>query len=314
MSILITGGTGFIGSNLARTLVEEGRDVILLDVKPNLKRIADISGRVRVLEGDLSLWQTLISSVKEYGVEEIYHLAAYLSAASEESPLRVFNANFIGTLNVLEAARIFDLEKVIYSSSLASFGPGLPQPVANDAKQEPRTVYGISKVFSELYGLYYHHRYGLDFRALRLPSVVGPGRNGGGASAYSTLIIQRAAEGSPYKIEVGEDTRMPIIYILDAVRAFLILHDAKAPKTRVYNIAGISPTAKEIVDAVRKFIPDAQLTFEPKPEIVRIVDSWPQMIDDRVAREELGWKLSYPLRELVEDFIGKVRSQSALRG
>ena len=309
MSILITGGTGFIGSNLARALVKEGKEVILFDIRPNMERIADIKDKVEFVEGDLALWQSVIEPVKKYGVKEIFHLGAYLSAHSEKRPLEVFNTNFLGTLNVLEAARIFDVEKVTYSSSIASFGPGLPQPVPNDARQEPRTVYGISKVFSELYGLYYYHRYGLDFKALRLPSVVGPGRNGGGASAYSTLIIQRAAEGRPYKIEVDEDTRMPIIYYLDAVRALITAHYAEEAKTRLYNLAGLSPTAKEIVDTVKEFIPDAQLTFEPKPEIVEIVKSWPQMIDDRVAREELGWRLSYPLRELVKDFIEKVRSK-----
>lgn len=309
MSVLVTGGTGFIGSHLARRLVKEGYDVILFDVAPNYKLIDDIKEKTRVVRGDLAVLSDVLDAVKKHRVRDIFHLGAILSAAAELAPMTTFGVNFLGTVNVLEAARILDTEKVIYSSSVASYGPGLPEPVREDARQEPRTIYGISKVFSELVGLYYWRRYGVDFRAVRFPSVVGPGRGAGGASAYTTLIIQTAALKQPYDIDVDEDARMPILYCKDAVEALLKLHSSKNPRSRVYNVAGVSPTAKEIVKEVRKHVPDAPIKFAPKPEIVAIVDSWPAALDDERARRELGWKLSYPLDRLVTDFINEVRAQ-----
>jgi threonine 3-dehydrogenase len=312
MSVLVTGGTGFIGSHLARRLVKEGYDPVLLDIAPNYKPINDIKDQVRVVPGDLAVLSDVLDAAKEHQVRDIFHLGAILSAAAESAPMTTIGVNFLGTVNVLEAARILGIEKVVYSSSVASYGPGLPEPVREDARQEPRTIYGISKVFSELMGLYYWRRYGIDFRAVRFPSVVGPGRGAGGASAYTTLIIQNAALKQPYDIDVDEDARMPILYCKDAVNALLTLYNSKNPRSRIYNIAGVSPNALEILEEVRRHIPDAQTKFAPKPEIVAIVDSWPAVLDDDRARRELGWKLAYPLDRLVPDFISELRAHKHL--
>ncbi|MFQ5710140.1 MAG: SDR family NAD(P)-dependent oxidoreductase [Candidatus Geothermarchaeales archaeon] len=314
MSILITGGTGFIGAHLAKKLVEEGRDVVLFDVAPNYKIIADIVEKAKVVRGDLAQWTEVLDAVKRYDVESIFHLGAILSAAAEARLMPSYKVNFDGTIHVLEAARLFDVDKVIYTSSIAAFGPGVPQPLRIDAPQRPTTSYGISKVFSELWGLYYYNKFGIDFRALRFPSVIGPGRGPGGASAYSTLTIQKPALGEPYRVEVKEETRLPILYFKDGVSALKALHDAERPTSRVYNIAGFSPTAKELVDMVKKYIPDADIEFAPKPEIDAIVKSWPYDIDDREAREELGWKPAYPLDLLVRDFIEELRAKKHMYG
>jgi len=289
--------------------MERGWNIILFDIAPNYREIRDIADNVRVVEGDLGAWIDVLNTVKEYEAENIFHLGAVLSAAAEEHPMKAFGVNFMGTINLLEAARLFNVKRVIYTSSIAAYGPGITEPVAEDARQEPTTTYGISKVFSELWGLYYSRRYKIDFRALRLPSVIGPGRSVGGASAYSTLIIEKAALRENYNIDVNEDARIPILYYKDAVRALLTLYDADKIKTKIYNIAGISPTALEIVKKVKKLIPDAPIRFAPKPEIVSIVDSWPASLDDRKAREELGWKLRYPLNKLVKDFVSEVQTR-----
>jgi len=313
--MLITGGTGFIGSHLARRLLEEGFDVVLLDYRVNKRRVADIIDRVKLVEGDAGQWHVVAGVVREHRPEVIWHLAAVLSAAAEaRHPLDTFEANFMSTVNVMEAARIFDVEKVIFASSMASFGPGVPEVVPNDAPQRPITSYGISKVFGELWGMYYFRRYDLDFRALRFPSVVGPGRGPGGASAYSSLIIEKAALGEPYEVYVREDTRMLMIYVKDAVNAFLALYRAKDVRTRVYNVGGITPSAREIVDEVLKHVPDARITFRPDPDMIRIVESWPKALDDRLLREETGWELRYTLDKLVPDFIKEVRELKRLHG
>ena len=308
MSILITGGTGFIGVRLARELLKLGEEVVLFDISPKYDVLGDLEGKVKVVRGDLAVLSCVLDAVKDHGVDEIFHLGAVLSAAAESmGPMATFGANFLSTVNVFEAARIFGVEKIIFTSSIASYGPGLEVPVKEDVPQRPQTTYGISKVFGELWGLYYMRRYGIDFRAVRFPSVVGAGRGAGGASAYTTLIIQYAAMGKPYVIYVDEDARIPILYHKDAVRALLTLREAADPKSRVYNIAGISPTAIEIVEEVKRHIPDADLKFKPDPELVAIVDSWPARLDDSKARRELGWTLQYPLDKLVPDFIREVR-------
>jgi len=312
LAILITGGTGFIGSHLARRLVKEGQNVVLFDVAPNYKRIDDIKDAVKVVRGDLALWANVLDAVKENKVMEIFHLGAVLSAASEANPMASFKANVEGTFNILEASRLFGVKEVLFPSSLATYGPGFSGPVGEDERQEPRTAYGVSKVFGELWGLYYCHRYGIDFRALRFTSIVGPGSGVGAASAYASLIIQKAALGEAYEVNVEEGDRIPIIYYKDAVNALISLYKAKELKHRVYNIGGIRPTAQEIVNAVRKYVPDAVIRFAPRPEIVAVIRSWPPNLDDRKAREELGWKHSYPLEGLVEDFIKEIRSESLL--
>jgi threonine 3-dehydrogenase len=312
MSTLITGGTGFLGAHLAKRLVKEGYDLVLFDITPNYKIVADISDRVKIVQGDLALWADVINTVKMYNIETIFHLGAVLSAAVEARPFASFGVNFIGTLNILEAARLFNVKKIIFASSIAVYGPDLPQPVVEDVRLEPRSLYGISKVFSELLGLYYWRRYGIDFRAVRFPSVVGPGRGPGGASAYTSLIIQRAALGVPYEIDVKEETRVPMLYVKDAVSVLSMLKDVNETKSRIYNIAGISPTAIEIVKEVKRHIPDANLKFSPKPEIVAIVNNWPTALCDEKAHIELGWNLMYPLDRLVMDFIEEMRTKRIL--
>lgn len=306
MSILITGGTGFLGSQLARALVQEGFKPILFDYKPNYRMVSDITNNIVVYCGDITIWSDIVDVMRKYDVKDVFHLAAILPAAAEENPTLGVQVNLIGTYNLLQAAKVFGVERFIFTSTVATYGPNTPTPVDEDVRQEPRNIYGITKVASELLGLYHHYRFGLDFRALRFPTLSGPGRRGGGAALYPALIIECAALGRGYEVEVDEDTRIPILYYKDAVSALKVLFEAKGVGRRVYNVCGITPTAKEIVDAVKSYIPDAKITFNPKPEIVKIVRSYPTM-DCRRFCEELGWSLQYTLDALVKDFIDEVR-------
>lgn len=309
MNVLITGGTGFIGSHLARFLHQEGEKVTLFDIRPNLSLIEDIKGEVNVVKGDVSCLSDVLSVVKNNKVEIIYHTGALLSAEAEEYPIAAFRTNLVGTFNVLEAARLFEVKMVIFASSIAAFGEGVSDPVPNEAPQKPTTMYGVTKVASERLGEYYYRRFGVNFRALRLPSVVGPGRGSDGASAYSTLMIEKPARGEDYQVYVGQDSQMPILYIKDALRAFVGLQktDEAKLKRRVYNIGGISPTAGEIAESVRRYIKNAGLEFNPDKGMQEIVDSWPEALDETRAREEWGWAVKYNLDHMVEDFVKEVR-------
>ncbi len=308
MSILITGGTGFIGATLSRKLLERGHDVVLFDVEPNYKIINDIQDGVKIIRGDITLPMDILDVVKRYEVKDVFHLAALLSDTAEKAPLSAFRVNVEGTVNVLEAAKLFDIKKVVFTSSMAVYGPGLPEPTCEDVPLQSRSVYGITKIFCELWGLYYHRHYGIDFRAVRFPSVIGLPRRDGGVSAYTSLVVRNPVLGEPYEVTVDEDAILPLLYYKDAANALITLYEAKEPESRIYNISGISLTARELVDAVKKHIPDAVLKFTPKPEIVSIVDSVPSTLDDTKAREELGWKLSYPLEDIIKEFISEAKS------
>ncbi|MBT9142107.1 MAG: putative epimerase/dehydratase [Dehalococcoidia bacterium] len=308
---LITGGLGFLGSHLARELVGRREEVVLFDVIRSSRLVEDIENDVRIVQGNLGNWAEVLDVVRKHKVNCIYHAGALLSASAEESPLAAYMVNANGTFYVLEAARLFNVEKVVFLSTVATYGPGVPEVVNDDTVQIPTTMYGVTKVFCERLGEYYHRKFGVNFRGVRLPSVIGPGRGGGGASAYSSLIVQEPAAGRPYKVFVDETARMPLLYIKDAVQSLVSLGEAAEErlKRRVYNIQGFSPSARDLADIVRRYLPDARIEFEPDPEMVKIVHSWPKELDDTLAREDWGWNVQYTLDKAVKDFIDEFQAR-----
>lgn len=316
MAKLITGGLGFIGTYLARALLEKGEEVVLFDVVTNSPLIKDIRDKVRIVQGDLASWAEVLHVVKDQKIDGIYHTGALLSASAEEKPITAYNVNAGGTFNVLEAARLLSVKRVIYLSTIASYGLGIPETVNEDTIQMPISMYGVTKVFSERLGEYYYRKFGIDFRGVRLPAVIGPGRGGGGASAYSTLMISEPALGRPYEVFVEEDVRMPLLYVKDAVDCLIRLYEADNArlKRRVYCVAGFSPTAKEIYTAVKKVLPGADIRFKPNKELTEIVRSWPRFLDERRARDEWDWKTQYHLDKSVESFIKEVQAHPEIYG
>jgi len=310
MQKLITGGMGFIGTYLARALLEKGEEVVLFDVVTNSPLIQDIRNKVKIVQGDLASLAEVLEVVKQYKIDGIYHTGALLSAAAEEKPITAYRVNAGGTFNVLEAARLFNVERVIYLSTIATYGLGIPHTVDEDTIQMPISMYGVTKVFSERLGEYYYRKFGVDFRGVRLPAVIGPGRGPGGASAYSTLMISEPALNRSYQVFVEEDVRMPLLYINDAVDCLIRLYEADDTKLkrRLYCIAGFSPTAREIYEAVKKILPSADIKFKPDRELTEIVRSWPKFLDERKAQEEWGWKTKYFLEESVRDFIKEIQA------
>jgi len=308
MSILITGGTGFLGSQLAKRLVKEGYNVVLLDVAPDFESVRDIVNKVKIVRGDFTIWAEISDVIKKYRVTDIFHLGAILTVTAESHPFLALRVNVYGTANVLEAARLFDVQKVIYTSSISTYGPGLPQLVNEETRQEPRTAYGITKLFGELWGLYYYHKYGIDFRVIRFPSLVGGNRlrTLERASAFATLMILEPALGRPCEVYVDEYTKIQILYYKDAINALMLLYNAKNPKSRVYNAGGILTDAQEIANTVRKYIPDAQIKFTPKFETRAMLSH--RVLVSRKVQDELGWKMAYTLDDMVKDFISEVRN------
>jgi len=315
MAKLITGGLGFIGVYVAHALLQKGEEVVLFDIARTSPLIHDIKDKVKIVQGDLASWAEVLAVVKQYKIDGIYHTGALLSASAEERPITAYQVNAGGTFNILEAARLFNVKRIIYTSTIASYGLGL-NVVNEDTIQMPISMYGVTKVFSERLGEYYYRKFGVDFRAVRLPSVIGPGRGAGGASAYSTLMISEPALKRPYTVFVEEDVVMPLFYIKDCVECLIRLYEADNAKLkrRVYCIAGFAPTTKEIYDEVKRILPRADLRFKPDRELTEIVRSWPKSLEETRAFEEWGWKTKFHLRETVEDFIEEVQAHPDIYG
>lgn len=311
-TVLITGGSGFIGSHIARGLVRKGYNVVVYDVVVNDRLIKDVRDKVTVVQGDVVNTALLTETIRKHGVDVIMHYAALLSAAAERDPYRGFKVNFEGTWNIFSIAKALGVKTIVFASSAAVYGLNIPEVVREDTYTIPETLYGISKQYGEMLGLWFYRRYNVDFIAFRYGSVIGPGRRDGGFSAYSTLIIQKAAQGESYVVNVPEDARLPIVYIKDVVDlAILALENTSKLKSRVYNVAGLtpSPTAREMVDAVRNYVEDVDIVFKPDPLAVKVVRSWPKDMDCSRLRSELSWKPRYSdLHLLVEDFVKEVKA------
>lgn len=311
MAILITGGAGFIGSRLAKILLDEGETPVIFDIAPVQGPLTEQRGRFVFEQGSLAHMAVLMDCVERHAVDRIFHLGGMLSLPSENNPWGAFDANVIGTYNILEAARIKKMRQVVYGSTIATYSRDIPGDTIDDRTlQRPSSFYGVTKTFGELAGRWYHRRFGLDFRGVRLPSIVGPGAKTAHMSIYNAWAIEYALRGLPYEINCAPETRCPALYYKDAALALKILADADPSRiaTRVYNIAGITPpySAQELVDAVTRRIPGARLSFRPDPVVVELLRELGALrISDECAQAEWDWRLSYPLEAMVEDFIGE---------
>ena len=320
MSILITGGTGFIGVGLAQKLVEKGEEVILFDIAPQTERVADLKNKVKIVRGDLKVWPEVMNVVKENNVEDIFHLGAMLSVPSEGNPWGSFQTNVAGMMYVLEAARLFGVKRFIFPSSIASYGLGTGEVITDETLQRPITMYGVGKVYGELLGRFYRRKFDLDFRCLRYCGVIGPGVKTPGIAQYNAWMIENAILGKPFECFVTEDTAVPVTYFKDAIHATLMLYDAPREqiKTVSYNISEVSPapTAKELELTIKKFIPEAKVTYKPDPVVMEFYRNQSmKVIDDTRAREEWGWQPLYKdLEEIVADFIQEVRTRPKFYG
>ncbi len=311
--ILVTGSVGQIGSELSLALRERygAENVVATGRKTKPSKELEESGPFEFI--DVARRDTLEWACDKYGVNAIVHMAAILSAVGEQNPMRCWDVNMNGTLNVLEVAREREMAQVLVPSSIAAFGPETPR---DDTPQEtvlkPRTMYGVTKVAGELVCDYYFHKYGLDIRGLRYPGIISAETPpGGGTTDYAVAIYYAAVKGEPYECFVREDTVLPMMYMPDCLKATLELMEADLAGLKHhsdFNVGSMSFSAGELAAAIRKYVPDFEVTYEPDFRQA-IADSWPRSLDDDAARAEWGWAPAYDLDAMTQDMLEKLRQK-----
>jgi nucleoside-diphosphate-sugar epimerase len=306
--ILIVGANGQIGTELTLALVaRHGSDaVVTSDLAPE--------GRVLGLRHevlDATEATALTEIVERHDITQIYLLAAALSARGEQHPKWAWDLNMKGLLNVLELARTHGLQRVFWPSSIAAFGPSTPRDhTPQKTVMDPSTIYGISKLAGEGWCAWYHRMHNVDVRSLRYPGLISwKTLPGGGTTDYAVDIFHAALTTGRYTCFLAPDTRLPMMYMPDAIRATMELMEAPSDSVRErgsYNLAGASFTPDEIAAAIRRQLPHFQIDYKIGYRQA-IADSWPRSIDDQVAHSDWGWRAQYGLDDIVADMLNNLR-------
>lgn len=306
-NILVIGAGGQIGTVLVEKLKSlfGDKNVIATDLRENKEE--------NILGLDVLDKPSLEKCIEAHQITEIYHLAAILSAKGEQNPKWAWDVNMGGLFNVLEAAVKYKVEKVFYPSTIAVFGKYIPlENTPNQVPLVPATVYGISKVAGELWAEYYFNKYGLDVRSIRYPGVIGyQSLPGGGTTDYAVDIFHSEAKKETYNCFLSERTTLPMIYMDDCIKATIDIMQAPIEKISCrtsYNIAGMSFSPEEITAEIQKRNPEFKVNYSPDFR-QKIAESWPQSIDDSLARNDWGWKPDFNIAQLVEVMMENVRKQ-----
>lgn len=311
---LITGGCGFIGSYVARDLLEDGAKVIIYDFKIDQGILNQVVSKEKLkdvvfIQGEITDSIHLISILKAHKVSRIIHLASPLTYIAEENPPIAVDMMCKGTLNILEAARILEVEKVVWASSIAVFGaPEHHQggKLRNDAPHWPDNLYGACKSMCEYLATHYADRFGVDSIGLRYTLGYGPGKFGTAKGAFATEIVRRAAFGEPYEVPFSDQTT-DWLYVEDVSRLTVIASQAKKTETRVFNTQGDLRPVKEVVEYIKGLVPDVKFTLNPGPF------GLPMDFDTAPLERELGFKPRYSMEQGVLKTLNTLRRLAGLR-
>ncbi|MBT8305657.1 MAG: NAD-dependent epimerase/dehydratase family protein [Maribacter sp.] len=308
-SILILGACGQIGTELTYALREKyGSDtVIASDIREGKEDLMN-SGPFELL--DATDFNALEELIAYYEINEVYLMAAMLSATAEKFPMRAWNLNMNSLFNVLVLAKEKKIDKIFWPSSIAVFGPNTPKnSTPQNTIMEPSTVYGISKQSGERWCNYYHTKFGVDVRSVRYPGLISwKTMPGGGTTDYAVEIYHKALSEKSYTCFLKEDTRLPMMFMDDAIRATLLLMESDSAAIKVrssYNLAAMSFSPNEIATSIKNHIPDFEIFY--KPDFRQdIADSWPNSIDDKEARRDWGWEAEFNLERTTEKMLSNL--------
>lgn len=305
-NILITGACGQLGTELTTELrdIHGSSNVVATDItdpSPEWDKDAGPFEYLDVLNKD-----NIAQVIDDYDITQVYHLAALLSAKAEQQPTLGWKLNTEGLLNVLELAKEKDL-KVYWPSSIAAFGNNSPKDnTPQSTIMDPDTVYGISKLAGERWCNYYYQNYDVDVRSLRYPGLIGyKSLPGGGTTDYAVEIFHKALKGQSFECFLEKDTRLPMMYMEDAVKATIDLMQAESKDIKLrssYNVSAISFTPKELATSIQKYLPDFEITYNPDYR-QKIANTWPHSIDDSAARSHWSWAHEYDLDGMTKSML-----------
>ena len=304
--ILIIGACGQIGTELTQKLrsIYGTENVIASDIR---KLNIDVvnSGPFEVINAlDFNQIEHL---VEVHQITDVYLMAALLSATAEKNPAFAWDLNMNSLFHVLNLAKAKKIKKIFWPSSIAVFGPTTPKEnTPQYTIAEPSTVYGISKQSGERWCEYYNHIFGVDVRSIRYPGLISwSSPPGGGTTDYAVDIFHKALSDKKYECFLSSETKMPMMYMEDAINATVKIMQAEAKNVKIrssYNLAAMSFTPSEIASEIKKYIPDFKISYKPDFR-QKIADSWPASIDDDFARKDWGWKHKYDLSEMTIDML-----------
>lgn len=310
-NVLVIGATGQIGSELTMVLRQHvGNDHVVAGYIKGAepKGVLKESGPAELC--DVTSAEMIEGIVTKYGIDTIYNLAALLSVVAESKPLLAWHIGIDGLINVLEVARKHGCA-VFTPSSIGSFGPETPSvKTPQDTIQRPRTIYGVSKVTTELLSDYYFHKYGVDTRAVRFPGLISNVTPpGGGTTDYAVDIYYSAVRGEKFVCPIAQGTHMDMMYMPDALHAAVQLMEADPSRLvhrNAFNIASMSFAPEDIYAAIKKYKPEFEMEYNVDPLKQSIAESWPDSLDDTCARQEWDWKPTYDLDSMTRDMLDKL--------
>ena len=308
--ILIIGACGQIGTELtAKLRATYGvNNVIASDIR-KLENDVVNNGIFEVVNAlDYNQIEHLL---EKYQITDVYLMAALLSATAEKNPAFAWDLNMNSLFHVLNLAKAGKIKKIFWPSSIAVFGPTTPrQNTPQYTVMEPSTVYGISKQTGERWCEYYHKQYGVDVRSIRYPGLISWSTEaGGGTTDYAVDIYHKALSDGKFECFLSEETRLPMMYMDDAIRATIEIMQAPSENIKIrssYNLSGVSFTPKEIANEIKKHIPDFTISYNPDFR-QKIADSWPGSIDDSKARDDWGWKHKFDLGLMTVEMLENLK-------
>lgn len=310
-NILVIGSTGQIGSELTRELRKiYGNDHVVAGYIKGAEPKGELLEGGPSAEADVTNGEMIASVVKQYNIDTIYNLAALLSVVAESKPRLAWKIGIDGLWNILEVAREQGCA-VFTPSSIGSFGPSTPKMMTpQDTIQRPRTMYGVTKVTTELLSDYYFNKYGVDTRAVRFPGVISyVTPPGGGTTDYAVDIYYSAVRGERFVCPIKEGTLMDMIYMPDALKGAIDVMEADPSRLvhrNAFNIASLSFGPETVYQAIKKYKPDFEMVYDVDPLKQSIAESWPDRLDDTCAREEWDWCPRYDLDAMTRDMLEKL--------
>ncbi len=315
-NILIIGSTGQIGSELTMALRRRyGYQHVVAGYITGAEPKGELLESGPSTMADVTDGEMISEAVRKYDIDTIYNLAALLSVVAEHKPRLAWRVGIDGLWNVLEAARLHRCA-VFTPSSIGSFGLSTPHVrTPQDTIQRPRTIYGVSKVTTELLSDYFFHKYGVDTRSVRFPGIISyitpPG---GGTTDYAVDIFYAAVKGEKFVCPIREGTLMDMMYMPDALKAAITLMEANPDRLvhhNGFNVAAMSFAPETIYAEIKKHKPDFEMVYDVDPLKQSIAESWPDRMDDTCARREWGWAPIYDIRSMTTDMLEKLSRRLA---